>query len=72
MNFMAEPESPGFFKCIHKFKYEITNMLTLFSISVSQQQYVCASSTDGIWYDKETDKEIDLDDLYGVDLIRNI
>lgn len=47
-------------------------MPTFFSISCSQKQFVIASATDGFWFDKDTDKEVDLDELYSVDLIRNI
>lgn len=47
-------------------------MPTFFSISCSQKQFVIASATDGFWFDKDIDKEVDLDELYSVDLIRNI
>jgi hypothetical protein len=33
---------------------------------------VVASSNDGLWCDSNTGKEVDLDELYSVDLIRNI
>ena len=67
MNFQTEQ-----IKTIHKFKVEIRNMPTLFALSSSQQQFVIASNTDGFYFNSETGKEVDLDQLFEVDLIRNI
>ena len=58
MNFKSTPEV---FKTVHKFKVQIRSMPTFFQVSGNQQQFVIASAVDGFHYDKESDKETDLD-----------
>ena len=41
-------------------------------MSDDQKTHVLASTNDGIWYSEIEDKEIDLDDLYKVDNIKDI
>lgn len=60
------------FTTIHKFVIQIRSMPTLFQVSNDQNQFVVASEYDGFWFDRETREEVDLDELFDVDLIRNI
>jgi hypothetical protein len=41
-------------------------------MSSNQMVHVIASINDGIWYNYEDDKEIDLDELMHVDLVKCI
>lgn len=41
-------------------------------MSNDQNIHVLASQNDGIWYNQKDNEEIDLDEHYKVDLIRNI
>lgn len=59
-------------KTIHKFQNEIRQMPTQFAMSYDERYYVIASVMDGYWVDIQTGKEIDLDDLFEVELIRHV
>lgn len=37
---------------------------TIFQLTKDQKQFVIASANDGIWFDSNTKKEVDLDLLY--------
>jgi hypothetical protein len=43
-----------------------------YCISADQDIHVLASFNDGVWYNHKEDEEIDLDEHYKIDLIKNI
>ena len=48
------------------------NQPTIFQLTGDQNKFVIGSARDGIYYDSQNNTEVDLDELYKVDLIRNI
>ena len=60
------------FNTIHKFKPALLTQPQYYCQSANQKIHVLASINDGIWYDAEDDREMDLDELYKVDYIKQI
>jgi hypothetical protein len=60
------------FITIHKFEPPLLTQPQYYCTSDDQKIHVLASTNDGIWYSEIKDKEIDLDELYHVDNIKDI
>ena len=60
------------FNTLHKFRPALLSQPQFYCMSENQQIHVLASINDGIWYNYDTDKEIDLDELYDIDLVKAI
>ena len=67
LNFITEK-----IETMHHFSNEMSSMPTFFSISYDERYFTIASVADGYWLDIETKKEVDLDVLFEVELIRQI
>jgi hypothetical protein len=60
------------FTTVHKFEPALLTQPQYYCTSDDQKIHVLASTNDGIWYSEIEDKEVDLDELYHVDCIKEI
>lgn len=57
---------------VHKFKERLKKQPEFFIMDSAQSKYVVISGSDCLWYDKENDREEDLDEMYNIDLVKQL
>ena len=62
----------GDIKTIYKFGNPLKRQPVNFDINDEQNVFVIASADDGLYVNTETKQEVDVDDIYGIGLIKNI
>lgn len=58
------------FNSIHTFQPALLSQPKYYCVSKNQKIHVLASENDGYWINQETDKEVDLDEVFNVDQIK--
>lgn len=55
---------------VYRFREKLKKQPDFFIMNTEQTKFVITSGSDCVWYDKEADREEDLDEMYHIDLVK--